>query len=283
MKYSEIYRSAFEDLKTCYPKALLMCLVSIVITSGPYQLIVAAYKALLTNEYLKHSISAILLIFVIYLAAVIGIYFFTDVINAGKAKFLMQSKLGEVRPGYMFFFLNGHGNAVKVLWRKYIHILLATLMLVIPGVIVGYDLMLVPYMLCDVPEMPKDRAVSISERAMEGYKWKCFVLTLPFSLVSMTTAIISYLLSNNLIVVYVIMYVLSLFIQPLQLAVMQEFYEFMKGRILAAAMDINEEEGKTRYTEKVDVIEMYTNGSNDGMKGTTVTVKSQDYFKNDGE
>ena len=87
MKYSEIYRKAFIRIKACCAKALLVCFVSILITSGTYQLIRILYEQLLSGETIRHDSAAVIVIFLIYLAAVIGVYFLTDVLQAGVALF----------------------------------------------------------------------------------------------------------------------------------------------------------------------------------------------------
>lgn len=281
MSYSEIYKKAFAELKNFYPAAFFTCAVGVLMTSGLHQLKEFIYRTVTAAA--GHSIGPLLMILLVYLAASIGVYFWADVIYAGEAKFFMQAKSGEINIRNLFWFLNGRENAVKVLWRKYIHIFLATLMLIIPGVIAEYDFMLIPYMMCDDPDMPKDRALEISENAMEGYKWKCFVLTLPFTAVSAAAVTISYLLSNNLIVVYLIMYTLSLVIQPLHLAVMQEFYEFMKARIIAVTIELDDRAYKTEYTVIEEVMEVYSNGIYDEHNDRVLTVSSDEMGDNKGE
>ena len=274
MSYSEIYKNAFAELKKYYPAAFFTCAVGVLLTSGLHQLKEFIYRAVTAAA--GHNIGLLLMILLVYLAASIGVYFWSDVIFAGEAKFFMQAKSGEINTRNLFWFLNGRENAVKVLWRKYIHIFLATLMLVIPGVIAEYDLILVPYMMCEDPDMPKDRAFEISENAMEGYKWKCFVMLLQFYAITVLELIIAFLLRENMIVVYVVLYIISTIAQPIQLAVMQEFYEFMKGRIFAAAIDINEEEGKTEYTVTEEVIEVYSSGNDDEHNDRILSVTSDD-------
>ena len=274
MSYSEIYKKAFAELKKCYPAAFFTCAIGILLTSGLHQLKEYLYRTAAVCA--GHNISLLLILLLVYLAASIGVYFWSDVIFAGEAKFFMQAKSGRINVRNLFWFVSGRGNAVKVLWRKYIHIFLATLMLIIPGVIVSYDLMLVPYMLCDVPEMPKDRAVKISESAMEGYKWKCFVMLLPFYAITVPKLIIAVILRENMIAVYVVLYIISSIAKPVQLAVMQEFYEFMNGRILAAAIDINEEERQTEYTVTEEVIEMYSTGISDEHNDRIMTISSDE-------
>lgn len=120
MSYSEIYKKAFAELKKCYPAAFFTCAIGILLTSGLHQLKEYLYRTAAVCA--GHNICLLLILLLVYLAASIGVYFWSDVIFAGEAKFFMQAKSGRINVRNLFWFVSGRGNAVKVLWRKYIHI-----------------------------------------------------------------------------------------------------------------------------------------------------------------
>ena len=70
-------------------------------------------------------------------------------------------------------------NAGAMFLRN-LFIALATLFFIVPGIIVGFMLKMVPYILAENPEMRAMDAIRESARIMKGNKWKAFVLDLSF-------------------------------------------------------------------------------------------------------
>ena len=50
----------------------------------------------------------------------------------------------------------------------------------IPGIIKSYEYRMIPYILGETPNIPKEEAFALSRAMMTGNKWKAFVLDLSF-------------------------------------------------------------------------------------------------------
>ncbi len=55
-----------------------------------------------------------------------------------------------------------------------------TLLLIVPGIIKAYSYILTPYIMHDNPNMPVRECIRLSQKMMDGYKWKLFCLHLSF-------------------------------------------------------------------------------------------------------
>lgn len=89
----------------------------------------------------------------------------------------LRFNLGEM--GYAF----GSGryqNIVLAMFVRQVLVGLASLLLVIPGVILGYAYAMVPYLLSENPSLPYDRALQLSREMTKGHKLDMWVLDLSF-------------------------------------------------------------------------------------------------------
>ena len=124
---------------------------------------------------------AIILLFIIAASVAINVFFFAPLKVSG----------------YRFFInnLDEPANASEVIWAfSYGYVkdiaattfttglitFLYTLLLVIPGIIKGYEYMMVPFILAEDPEIPPSEARRKSSVMMNGNKMKAFVLDLSF-------------------------------------------------------------------------------------------------------
>ena len=55
-----------------------------------------------------------------------------------------------------------------------------SLLLIIPGIIKGYEYCMIPYLLAEDPSISKDDAFAATKQMMDGDKWNTFVLDLSF-------------------------------------------------------------------------------------------------------
>ena len=61
-----------------------------------------------------------------------------------------------------------------------LYIILWTLLLIVPGIIMGYAYAMTPYIVHDHPELSADECIDYSRQMMRGNKWKLFCLDLSF-------------------------------------------------------------------------------------------------------
>lgn len=87
-----------------------------------------------------------------------------------------KAELGEL--GYAFS--NSYMNVVKTMFFKALYTFLWTLLLVIPGIIKGYEYRMIPYILAENPGIDSKEAFAMSKQMMDGNKWNAFVLDLSF-------------------------------------------------------------------------------------------------------
>lgn len=69
---------------------------------------------------------------------------------------------------------------VKVSFFYQLYIMLWSMLFVIPGIIKSFEYFLVPYIIAENPDIPKERAFEISKNTMNGEKMNCFILGLSF-------------------------------------------------------------------------------------------------------
>ena len=100
----------------------------------------------------------------------------------GKIFFLKSSEdpstnVKEVMAG---FDKGWYMNNVKTMFLTKLVTGLGFILFVIPGVILTYSYMLVPYIITDDPTIGGTDAMKMSREMMKGWKWKAFVLGLSF-------------------------------------------------------------------------------------------------------
>ena len=71
-------------------------------------------------------------------------------------------------------------NGVIVMLIRDVFIALWTLLLIVPGVIKGYEYRMVPYILAERPDMEWREALAASRQMMDGEKWNAFMLDMSF-------------------------------------------------------------------------------------------------------
>jgi uncharacterized membrane protein len=72
---------------------------------------------------------------------------------------------------------------------KLLYTFLWSLLFVIPGIIKSYEYRMIPYILCENPDIDKERVFALSRSMMSGVKWRVFVLDLSFILWDMLSVI----------------------------------------------------------------------------------------------
>ena len=71
-------------------------------------------------------------------------------------------------------------NPIKVEMWRITYVFLWSLLLIVPGIVKGYEYRMVPYLLAENPRLPKAEAFRLSKRMMDGEKGHAFLLDLSF-------------------------------------------------------------------------------------------------------
>lgn len=121
---------------------------------------------------------------VILIAAAISVLynaFINNPLGLGFNKFFLknQDEPAEVS-NIGFGFDHNYMNSVKTLFFRDLYTFLWTLLFIIPGIVKAYEYRMIPYIICDNPEISKDEAFAKSKAMMKGNKFKAFLLDLSF-------------------------------------------------------------------------------------------------------
>lgn len=132
------------------------------------------------------SVLVFLLTFLIVMIAAVAIAFVVDAflinpLDVGSKRFFFYNlnAPAEVRE-LMFGFDHAYMNIVKTMFFRELSIFLWSLLFIIPGIVKSYEYRMIPYLLAEYPDMPKEQAFETSKRMMNGQKWRTFVLDLSF-------------------------------------------------------------------------------------------------------
>lgn len=77
-------------------------------------------------------------------------------------------------------FQRGYGNTIKVMFLRSLFTVLWGLLLIIPGIVKSYEYRMIPYLLAEYPEMPREEVFQASRDLMYGHKLNTLVLDLSF-------------------------------------------------------------------------------------------------------
>ncbi|WBW98131.1 DUF975 family protein [Oceanirhabdus sp. W0125-5] len=181
---------AKEVLRASYWKALLVSVILFFLGAGGS----ASYSRSSQNRInyhidntdfnLYHPIifTIIIVALVIILLAFLFSIFVSNPIEVGGKKYFLKSTqmdfdINEI--GYSFN-KERYSNIVKTMFFKNLYIFLWSLLLIIPGIVKHYAYKMVPYILCDNPNMDYDRAIELSTQMTQGHKFDMWVLELSF-------------------------------------------------------------------------------------------------------
>lgn len=115
--------------------------------------------------------------------AILADVFLVNPLSVGTKRFMLNSvdNMGNIAD-LGFAFDHNYKNAVKTTFYRDLHIILWTLLLIIPGIYKRYQYYMVDYILAENPGMPYKEVLENSKKIMEGQKWNTFVLDLSFIL-----------------------------------------------------------------------------------------------------
>ncbi len=152
---SEDIRSSFDGITSVEASVLIAVLVAILAASFILILIGISFSVFVSNPLF------------------IGCYRFFAVNNQSDKNASLNT-LG-------FGFRNKrYGNVVQIMFFRGLFTWLWSLLLIIPGIIKGYEYRMIPYLLAENPNMDRQAAFAASREMMTGEKWNAFVLDLSF-------------------------------------------------------------------------------------------------------
>ncbi|MCD7855746.1 MAG: DUF975 family protein [Clostridiales bacterium] len=125
--------------------------------------------------------AALLLIILAVIALIIIKALLLNPLQVGIAKFELnalktKANVSDLGSG---FDVSYKRNA-KTMFIYYLYIVIGLIICIIPGVILIYQLRMVPYILADNPDADRKQAFAMSREMMKGNKWKSFILDLSF-------------------------------------------------------------------------------------------------------
>lgn len=143
----------------------------------------------LTLEFSENmSVQAMVMALIALLVALAFTFAFNAFVacplEVGKNRYFMKNRLMPARFNDLFFAFGDarlyYMNVVKTQFLRILYEFLWSLLLVIPGIIKGYEYRMIPYILAENPSIDPKRAFALSKKMTDGEKWKMFVLDLSF-------------------------------------------------------------------------------------------------------
>lgn len=130
------------------------------------------------------GVMGFVLVVIVIVALIIGFFlsvFIYCPLEVGTKRFFFKNlnQPAEVKE-VAFAFDNNYKNVVKILFFRELYLLGWSLLFVIPGIVKGYEYLMVPYLLAENPNLTKEEAFALSKQMMMGHKWDAFVLDLSF-------------------------------------------------------------------------------------------------------
>lgn len=123
--------------------------------------------------------------FIVLIAVAFGIAFRMFVggpIEVGMNRYFLDARLDRSDFINLFgvFRTGRYMNIVKATGWRMLFTWLWSLLLIIPGIIMGYAYSMMPFLLADNPTLDYRRTMEISKAMTQGHKWNIFVLDLSF-------------------------------------------------------------------------------------------------------
>lgn len=179
--------------KCCYWKAVLVGFIFILVGGlssggGSSAGFAAGSFSSITFEGADPAVTAIfvgifLAVFAVILTFVfVFTAFVTNPIVVGCNRFFCMACISDTDVGEIGFAFNNdrYMNIVKAMFSVFIEVFLWSLLLVIPGIVKGYEYRMVPYILSEHPFMSGAQAKELSREMMNGEKMNAFIMDISF-------------------------------------------------------------------------------------------------------
>lgn len=141
--------------------------------------------SLMTSEVLAFAGIFVVVLILAAIVAAVMIFLMTAFIynplEVGTNRFFFKNlnESAEVKE-IAYAFDHSYKNVVKILFIRNMCIFGWSLLFVIPGIVKGYEYMMIPYLLAENPSLSKEQAFALSKQMMTGNKWKAFILEWSF-------------------------------------------------------------------------------------------------------
>lgn len=128
------------------------------------------------------GLSIVLVVVVVawIIASVLKVFVFNPLLVGCQRYFIRCGKQPTSLSDVAFVFSSSYLNVVKIMFFRDLFTALWSLLLIIPGIIKGYEYRMIPYLLAEDPTISKDDAFATTRQMMDGDKWNTFVLDLSF-------------------------------------------------------------------------------------------------------
>lgn len=187
---AELKDNAKKFFKFNYWKMVLVALVLTMVGGGGASAS-SSYTRRTSSDYRYGSMSSAEMIgfivgfmVVMLVVMVIGFAISAFLLNplvVGAQRFFVVSHYQKAELGELgYAFSNSYMNVVKTMFLKALYVFLWSLLLVVPGIIKGYEYRMIPYILAENPGIDTKDAFAMSKQMMDGNKWNAFVLDLSF-------------------------------------------------------------------------------------------------------
>lgn len=138
-------------------------------------------SSFLSTFFTIFAASAFIVLIVIVITTLLQVFLFNPLQVSGCRFFIENSFENPSIEHLLFAFKCGHyKKIVLTVFLKNLYVSLWSLLFVVPGIIKSYEYRMVPYLLADCPDMPREDAFSISKELMNGEKMNAFLLDLSF-------------------------------------------------------------------------------------------------------
>lgn len=187
---AELKDNAKKFFKFNYWKMVLVALVLTMVGGGGSS-VSSSYTQRTSNNYRYGSMSSAEMVgfivgfmVVMLVVMVIGFAVSAFLLNplvVGAQRFFVVSHYQKAELGELgYAFSNSYMNVVKTMFLRALYVFLWSLLLVVPGIIKGYEYRMIPYILAENPGIDTKEAFAMSKQMMDGNKWNAFVLDLSF-------------------------------------------------------------------------------------------------------
>ncbi|MCF0146705.1 MAG: DUF975 family protein [Eubacterium sp.] len=136
----------------------------------------------------KELLAALLVVAVLALITVLVIAIFLralliNPLEIGCKRFYLRNLIEDADVKEICYtYDRGYKNGVTVLFYRDLYMIGWILLLVIPAVFKYYEYRMIPFIMAEKPDTPKEQAFAMSKEMMRGNKWRAFLLDLSFIL-----------------------------------------------------------------------------------------------------
>lgn len=144
-----------------------------------------------TNRWIALVLGlAVIMIVVFITLAIVTSIFLLGPLEVSCKKYFLDASNGTADLNRLTYaFKSNYLNIVKTIFMRNLFTFLWFLLLIIPGIIKTYEYRMIPYLLCENPNLSFNEARAISAQMMDGEKWDTFVLDLSFILWHILSAV----------------------------------------------------------------------------------------------